>query len=237
MRVLILSIFLGLFVLDLLSQNLTPEAFGFEAYSFEEKELGKVSYYLSQDTSSKQKPLLVYLDGSGPEPLFQEMGAGRFGSTVVINFQELSKSFRILLISKPGVPFVDKVLNDENGVPDYPAPEHYRQKLSLHWRVNTADLIIQRLAQKQEIDQSKIVVLGFSEGAQVAPFLARKNKSVSHLILFGGNGLNQFFDRIISTRLEASRGQVSEAKAQQQIDSLFNEFKAIYEEPTSTEKE
>jgi len=106
------------------SQSLTPALLGFEEYSLVDEMHGEVSYYLSSDSSITKKPLLVYLDGSGAFPLFQEVEQG-IGSTVVLDFQNLSKEYTILLISKPGVPFIDKVGSDENGYPIYEEPTEY----------------------------------------------------------------------------------------------------------------
>jgi len=169
-------------------------------------------------------------------PLFQNFDDG-IGSTVVIDFQQLRNEYRILLISKPGVPFIDSLETDETGLPIYKEPNIYKENLSLDWRVETANSIINILVKDEQIDDSKVVVLGFSEGAQVAPTLAKENKNITHLLLFGGNGLNQLLDPIISARMKAYSGQISEIDAQNEIDSLFKEYKKIYRDPTSTKNE
>lgn len=217
------------------AQEITPEKLGFSSNTLMVEKIGEVDYYLSIDSINISKPLLVYLDGSGAFPLFQKISKG-IGSTVVLDFNELKNDYRILLISKPGIPFIDTVGNDDNGFPLYEEPSEYKEKLSLNWRVSTADNIIDYLIDKKLISPSKVVVLGFSEGAQVAPFLARTNKNVTHLLLFGGNGLNQFFDPIISVRMKAITGQLSEAEAQKDIDSLFTQYESIYNDPLSTNK-
>ena len=233
----IITILFGVFIgLNIQAQNITPELLGFEEYSQQVGEFGKVNYYLSSDSTDVKKPLLVYLDGSGAFPLFQKLDAG-IGSTVVIDFNNLRNKYKILLISKPGVPFVDLVESDENGFPFYEEPVEYRENLSLDWRVNTANSIINRLVKENKIDTSKIAVLGFSEGAQVGPRLAKENKQITHLLLFGGNGLNQFFDPIINARMKATRGQISETDSQKEIDSLFTEYKNIYSDKKNTDKE
>lgn len=233
----IIIVFFGiLMLLNSYGQNITPKLLGFEEYELQIDELGKVNYYLSAESTDIKKPLLVYLDGSGAYPLFQKLNTG-IGSTVVIDFQRLRDDYRILLISKPGVPFVDEVKSDENGYPRYQEPAEYKEKLSQNWRVTSSSKIIDNLKAENKIDTSKIVVLGFSEGAQVAPMLAYENKSVTHILLFGGNGLNQLFDPIISARMKANRGQITEIEAQKEVDSLFNEFRNIYAEPKITHKE
>ena len=211
--------------------QLSPKTLGFTEYSLNSKTLGKVIYYVSSNNQDNDLPVLLYLDGSGPYPLFQytEMG---IGSTVVLNFQELSKTYRIVLISKPSVPFIDSVITSANGMPIYPEPDEYRKRLSLEWRVKAANDVINEVLSKQ--GQQDLTVLGFSEGAQVGPYLAALNPKVDQLILFAGNGLNQFFDPIINARLKAKVGALSEEEAQTEIDSLFAMYKSIYNNPTST---
>jgi pimeloyl-ACP methyl ester carboxylesterase len=154
---------------------------------------------------------------------------------VVLNFQALSKEYKIVLISKPSVPFIDSVFTSSNGMPIYPESDEYRKRLSLGWRVESANAIINELVKAQP--QANVTVLGFSEGAQVGPYVAEANEHVDQLILFAGNGLNQFFDPIISARLKANTGQLNEKDAQEEIDSLFAQYKKIYAQPTSTKQQ
>ncbi|MDW3646276.1 MAG: hypothetical protein R8P61_04360 [Bacteroidia bacterium] len=214
-----------------IAQSLSPQELGWDVHKILHEELGELNYYLSSDKSLKPKPLLIYLDGSGPDPLFMETERG-LSSSIAFDYQSLSKNYRILLISKPGVAFMGKRIKNEPKV----KPIIYTKTLSLEWRVNSADVILRKLIEEERIDPKRVVVVGFSEGAQVGPFLAEKNPAVSHLVLFGGNGLNQFFDPMISARMQAFSGKISEEEAQRQVDSLFQVAEKIYAEPQSTDK-
>ena len=215
------------------AQDINPEFFGLESGVIVDKELGTINYYLTADESKTSKPLLVYLDGSGHYPLFQKMDGG-LGSSVLLDLESLKKEYRILLISKPGIPFVDEMNLSPNGYPEYEEPKTYTERLSLYWRVDAADLIINKLTNEKTVDASQVVVLGFSEGAQVGPYLAQKNKHISHLLLFAGNGLNQFFDFLITARQKALRGEITEVEAQTEIDSLYQVYGKIYAAPENT---
>lgn len=238
MRESLIPIFYLLILISLLSssvfgQEFSPERLGFEHYTIKDKELGEINYYLTADDSDEKKPLLVYLDGSGWFPLFQEMEGG-YGTTVMIRYQELKKDYRVLLISKPGVPFVDSVGIGSDGRPEYEAPAAYTERLSLQWRTDAADKIITQLVKKKEVSREKVVVLGISEGGQVGPYVAEKNKYVTHLILFAGNGLNQFFDPLITARMKAFAGVQTEEETQYEVDSLFTMYEKMYNKPKST---
>lgn len=229
--------FLGLVLFSDIScaQNIDPLRLGFEAYQLKTEEWGEINYYLTPSSDDEPMPLMVYLDGSGADPLFQQVEQG-ISSSIALNYQQLSQSYRVLVISKPGVSFIDKVPLEASGSPGHREPAAYTERLSLAWRVESTHLIIQKLIKEKEIDPKQLVVFGFSEGAQVAPFVAEKNEHVSHILLFGGNGLNQFFDPIITARQKALTGQISEEEAQQTIDSLYLVYQDIYAEPTSTDK-
>lgn len=213
------------------AQHPGPDQLGFESHTLETERYGTIDYYVTQAGQDTIKPLLVYLDGSGPMPLFQQTPRG-LGSGVAIDWQTLKDEFRIVLISKPGIPFVDEVEMHPQTGPTYEAPAEYHERLSLDWRVHSADSVIQRLLSGHP--NREVVVFGFSEGAQVAAHLASRNEAIDYLLLFGGNGLNQLFDFIIHARLKAERGQITHQQAQAEIDSLYRTFEAIYAHPKST---
>src|SRR6056297_815753 len=205
------------------SQKISPEMLGFTQCKFKNEDLGEVNYYLSKSDSSKSQPLLVYLDGSGPYPLFQKLERG-IGSTVVIDFQKLIKEYRLLLISKPGVPFIDEVSKNENSFPVYDPPQEYVNKLSLDWRVNSAHNIINHILENKMVKTNTVIAMGFSEGAQVVPKLAAINSNIDIIMLFSGNGLTQFYDPLLSARLNAAKGKLTQSEAQNQVDSLFVKY-------------
>ncbi len=216
------------------AQEITPERLGFRAYQLEDEALGHINYYLTGIEGDSKKPLIVYLDGSGPYPLFQKVAQG-IGSTVVLDWQNLSKDYRIAVISKPGVPFIDEVGSDPaTGFPTYDEPEAYTETLSEAWRVASADMVIDDIFKKVAVEEERVLLLGFSEGAQVAPHVAAANDKVTHLMIFGGNGLNQLYDPIITARYKAERGQLTHEQAQAEIDSLFTVYDQIYRNPEST---
>lgn len=221
----------------LFAQTLNPEKLGLRPYSITDKELGSINYYVSTNKIESKKPVLLYIDGSGAYPLFQYTPRGT-GSTIILDFRNLSNEYHIVMISKPGVPFVDSVKNDPtSGFPIYPAPAEYTQRLSLDWRVKSADLVLNKVLQDLPVDKTKIAALGFSEGFQVGAKLATLNKNITHLLLFVGNGLTQFYDFIIHNRMDAQKGLISEEQAQRNIEDIHTAIKDIYAHPKATDKE
>jgi pimeloyl-ACP methyl ester carboxylesterase len=217
---------------NVLAQKQLP--YGFRHFTLKDKEIGVVDFYVKGE--GVNKPLLLYLDGSGAYPLFQKLKQGT-ASTVLLNLKKVTEKYCVALISKPGVPFYDtaNVEVSENSQPV--VPELYQKTLSLNWRAESANQVINYLAKKKMINKRRVVVFGFSEGAQVAPTLAAKNKYVTHLVCFGGNGLNHLFDPIVQTRQKMHAGQYTPTQAQHIVDSLMTTYKNIYADPQSTEKQ
>jgi hypothetical protein len=218
------------------AQQYTPEQLGWKHFSIHHQETGTINYYVTLNTIKQEKPILLYLDGSGSYPLYQYTERG-IGSSVPLDYQKLSNDYHIIVISKPGVPFIDSVQMDSvTGYPLYDTPEEYTRKLSLDWRVKAADMVLKDAQKNLPEDKSKIAVLGISEGFQVGAKLIATNKHITHAVLMVGNGLSQFYDFIIQNRLDAQTGLLDERQAQENIDSLYSVFRKIYADGKSTEK-
>ncbi len=217
------------------TQTITSDDLGFNSYSITNKELGEINYYVSKNDSNIEKPILLYLDGSGAFPLFQQMKNG-IGSTVIIDFQNLSKKFTIVLISKPNVPFIDSVKTEALiKFPIYHQSKIYKQRLSLNWRVQSANLVLDKMHKINP--KNKIIVVGVSEGFQVGTKLISINHDITYALLFVGNGLSQFYDFILQNRIDVNKKLITETQAQKNIDSLYSVFRSIYSDPKATDKE
>ncbi|MCF6361107.1 MAG: hypothetical protein L3J29_10150 [Cyclobacteriaceae bacterium] len=230
-------------VLSLNAQSYTPESFGFKPYSFKDNELGTVNYYVTLNKIETPKPLLVYIDGSSATPIFSVLkkpgGSTRISSGIPFNIQKLSDQFHIVVISKPGMPFVDSLQakSMKEFKKNYKLPMGYKNKLSHSWRVNSASKIIDILFKELPIYKNEIIVFGYSEGGMVVPKLALINKKVTKVVNIVGGGLNQFYDLILEQRINAQKGEITSIQAQKVIDSLFIEFETIYNNPQVIDKE
>ncbi len=215
------------------SQTITPQDLGFTPFTLKSKSWGEIHYLVSSKGMDQSKPILLYLDGSGASPLF-EQSEGGLGTTVVIDFHKLAEEYHVILISKPGLPYIDTLALDRAAAEEAPLiPEQYTQRLSLDWRVETARLVLKKAMRQLPVSSKKVAVIGLSEGFQVGAKLAAKEKRVTHLILGVGNGLNQFFDFIIQSRNDAMTGHLTYEESSAVIDSLFQVATSIYAQPES----
>ncbi|MBC9928859.1 alpha/beta hydrolase family protein [Chitinophaga qingshengii] len=228
------------------AQPVTPADYHLNAYTLHDAALGDVRYYVSSEGLQTKKPLLVLLDGSGHWPLallVKEPRRLEVMNTFDRDMMALADRFHLVLISKPGVPFCDTIqVNKDTVTMDdvdrlLPMPYIYRHKNGLQWRAQAASKVIDAVCARFPVDQSRVVVYGYSEGAQVAPKVAQLNKKVTHCASIFGSGLNQLYDFIHDARLEAVKGHISYAAAQQRIDSLLRLFEDIYQHPQDTRQE
>ena len=199
--------------------------------------LGKIDYHIYKNKINDRKPLIVYLQGSTNFPLYWLNPNGKYSSSITLNVDSMSNNYHIVLISKPNTPLVDSIEIASSGRKQYPMKEGYSEKYSLDWRANSANKVINDALKKLNIDTSTIIVWGHSEGSQVAPAVAVKNKKVTHVISMMGNSLNHLYDFILNERVSAMNGKKSNEEAQANIDSLYIEFEKIYKDPKSTKME
>ncbi|AZA83621.1 hypothetical protein C1637_14755 [Chryseobacterium lactis] len=208
----------------------------FKHYTLHDSKLKSFQVHLLTSDSTAVKPLLVYLDGSGNFPIYYKTKSGKYSTSVPIDLKKYSKNYHIVLISKPSVPFKDSLQMSPSGRRFYPVSNNYTMLYSLDWRAETASKAINFFVKKLPVNKKKIVVMGYSEGSQVAPKVAVLNKKVTNIICIVGNALNHFYDFLINTRLDVIKNKISAEEGQKTIDSLYTDYEKIYADPLSTKK-
>ena len=207
----------------------------FTHYKLTDPKLKTFEIHVTKSNSNLKRPLLIYIDGSGNFPIYYKTKSGKYSTSVPLDITKYAKDYYVVLISKPNIPFSDTLQYSPSGRKFYPENNSYKKLYSLDWRAETASKAIDFLLKKLPIDNKKIIVMGYSEGSQVAPKIAVLNKKVTNVVCFVGNALNQFYDFLIETRLEAERNKISSVESQYIVDSLYSEFEKIYANPLSTD--
>lgn len=242
MKRLIIILISGFLASQLNAQPKTPDEYGLKSFCIKDKSLGEINFYVTKNKIKEIKPLLLLLDGSGHLPIYSLLknddGKSQIIGTIPFRYNKLSEKYHVVLISKPGTPFLDslKANNYQEFSKEYKPSKEYTKRLSLEWRVNSSSKIIDLLSKKLKIRENEIIAIGYSEGGQVVPKLALKNKKVTKIVNIVGGGLNQFYDFITAERLKAQKGIISAEQAQNKIDSLNLKFKEIYNNPNATDK-
>ncbi len=209
-------------------QQITVDDFGYVSYSVK---LGESSVnfhvYAKGKSFSQKKPLFLYLQGSGAEPIFQKSEKGVLNQ-LFIGPQEVGDEYVYVVIDKPAVPFVS---NSE-----FETPQQYHDLLTRLYRAEAASRVIEDLIKRKIVDTRKIVVAGHSEGARVVPLVARLNRRVTHIGIFAGGGLTQMFNFVVNVRKDVRSGEMTAEEGETEINKLYEQFRAIYAEPNSSTK-
>lgn len=213
------------------------------------KKVDTIKYHIySKLPLNKNKGIVVYLHGSGSEPLFKirentdtievmidgipkkKLQKSMYiNSSVPFDLDRIPDSYAFVVISKTGIPF--SVTNSE-----FTTPKIFFEKESLDHRVYQADEVINYILKKQCKNAKNVVVIGHSEGSDVAAKLATKNKKITHLGYWSGGGPTQYYDFALFIRNEVNRGNLSEEEAIKQLDSLIKQAREIANEPNNIDK-
>lgn len=218
-------------------------------YTIKDAELGSINYHLQSQNSNQLKPLLLWLDGSGCQPIQTVIDDGKnccyYLSPLMIDIDSLARFYHVVNISKPGVAFADtvRVATLENfdllkyHEAHFSGPicgKAYTSKISLGWRAKAASRVIDDVVKRVAVDSKRILVAGHSEGAPVAAKTATLNAKVTHVACFAGPGLTQFYDFILDARKKVLTGELSPEAGQAKIDTLLTVYQKIYRSPSST---
>lgn len=209
--------------------SITPTSMGFTPRTVSGDD-GDVHYYVSTAgrplNEEVTRPLVLYLDGSGPSPIFSGTRR-RLGSTLMFMPNDFP-DYHYVVISKPGVRFHESERRIKS-------PE-YDRTLSLPWRVNAANAVINDLVTEEFVDSSCVLVLGHSEGADVAPWVAAGNGDVTHVAGLAPGGVSQMFDFILFVRKQVESGKLTKAEGDERIRDIKNKYRDIFANPAATDK-
>lgn len=214
------------------AQNLKEKAlnrFGFKEYSIL-TENETIYYYVHQKENSKPNKVVIYLQGTTPipEPFFEveeTENGNKYFQYFSSDYNLLDKEYIYVIISLPGTPAVKGY-----GTLDL---EKYNSLNSLDYRVFAADTVINHIAEYL-FEPEKIIVYGHSEGAFVAPKLATVNERITHLGVWGGSALPDFFDFILFDRKANLRGEQSDSLTQKNINQTIELFQIVAKDSLNT---
>lgn len=234
-----------------LAQFVTPDGYGLKEYSITDKKLGLIQFYVDTVNILRKAPLFIEVNGSGGLPLCLYIQGNKFVATPTTFSEELfsktKNKYHYIILGKPGTSFCD-TLNVDLSVAAYqknpsqivfahnPSKE-YTKRLSLYWRVQATKIVISYLIDHGFWDKTKLVAYGYSEGGQVVPSLAVEDKRITHIASVVGSGLNQLYDGIISWRIKAAKGELTQQQAQDSVEVSFKRIAEMYRNPTATNKE
>jgi hypothetical protein len=233
----------------LTAQPIAPKDYGLKEFSIKDSSLGLIRFYVDVENINIKQPLFIDVNGSGGLPLciyIKGKGFSATFNTFSVPLKDATKKqFHYIILDKPGTPFCDSILTDDDAehydkhalVSNYKFSKEYSKRLSLGWRVAATKKVITYLIQHGFWDGTQIVADGYSEGGQVVPSLAVADKRVTHIVAAVGSGLNQFYDGILAWRIKAAKGKITQQQAQDSINAELKIIKDIYLHPENTKLE
>ncbi len=181
---------------------------------------------------TQRKGLLVYLDGSGAQSLFTirdgKTGVGMFGLLA----RAATQHYHTAAVEKRGVDF------GASGRPGSGegASEEYTAHATRHERIADVRLLLDILIGELNIDPQRIVLVGHSEGADVAAGVAAADPRVTHVAFLSGGGASQMFDLIVLTRHRLAQQGKSADEIEQAVRRLEKDYRDILADPESVTK-
>lgn len=212
---------------DSYSQNVRPtkeEVLG--KFNFTEHKIIKdkdtIWFYVHKKENSKPTNLVLYLQGSSPDPLFTiENNNGQYSIYRWFpgDYKLLDDSYYYAVIGKTGIPTISSM-----ELTDY---TKYHQSNSMQNRVLQADLVIKFIDKKLIKGAEKVIVYGHSEGAPVAAKLGTINKKITHLGFWAGNALPDYFDFLLQNSKANWTKELSDSDTYKNTKGLLASFQNI----------
>ncbi|XXX82780.1 alpha/beta fold hydrolase [Sorangium sp. So ce134] len=181
------------------------------------------------DDPDRRKPLLIYLSGSGARSHFvmagDEIDAGRLGAVASV----AASRFHVFGLEKRGVSFLDS----RPGSADGASPEYHRHA-TLEGRVEEVRTFLDAALAEEAIDPGRVVLVGHSEGADVAAAAAAADPRVTHAVFLCGGGPTQLFDLVVLLRKRLAREGRTPEDVELAVQAMERAFRRILASPEDT---
>lgn len=212
--------------------------FPYRRYFTKDKFNRTITFYVSKPREPKETrlPLILCIQGSGSQSVFLEIEGpkgkliGSGGPEAVITRYYSERAY-VLVVEKPGVEFLKQPARP--GGAEEGSAEFNREFSLSRWveAVNAATVATMKLP---NVDSSRVLALGHSEGGQVACQIAAVNPKVTHVAVMAGGGPTQLYDLIEFAR--SGDMYDPDATAEQRISQLLSEWKGVLENPNASDK-
>lgn len=191
-----------------------------------------ITFYLSRVSDKNTKlPIILFIGGSGSQSHFSQRGDRIAGGIQNLLLQQVNKKARILCVEKPGVKFLD-MPKQPGGASE--SSEEFRKEHTLP-RWAAANIAALRAAWTVDgIDPAKTLVLGHSEGALTASFVAAELPQVTHVAPLAAAGPTQLFS-LASLAAEPRPGD-QPGDANKRREAVYTQWKTVLADPDSIDK-
>ena len=214
------------------SDSISHKTLHYELTNFDTK----IDLIIVSPDTCKQKKILLFCQNEDPTPLFFDFGDDKIfmyaGGIINFDYKKLTEKFHLLIISKPNIPLIynsTKIINTEQGikyaVDKFKKDGEFLKNDNLENNVTRANLVLDFLSTKKWVDTSKIVIIGYSRGAEIAAEIAINRKNVSKLILLNPFSEESATSQILKIRQDAEKNKLTMEDAYKQIDEIYELYK------------
>lgn len=208
---------------------------GFAAIGFERHDGTRGVAYANAPAGAplvERKPLLLWCEGSGAQSVFQRwpqgLSAGLFGYLV----QAHGDDFHVVVCEKRGVEFGG---GRENQGSSQNATRLYHEHATWEGRVGQNCALVDALLEHPMVDASHVLVLGHSEGGDVAAGVAAMRDGVTHVATLAGAGGCQWAEMMTLVRDQARDEGEDEATAEAWVASVEQDLARLMDDPESVD--
>ncbi|MFT3878090.1 MAG: alpha/beta hydrolase [Gemmatales bacterium] len=195
-------------------------------------QLGRtVTFYLSRppkDNPKAKLPMVLFISGSGSQSLFNKQGDRINGGIQNLLYGLANKQVRIVCVEKPGVKFLDKPTRPGGATE---SAEEFRREHTLPRWAEANIAALRAVWTLPDIDSSKTLVLGHSEGAITASFVAAELPQVTHVAPLAGAGPTQLYS-LAALAAEPRPGD-KPGDADQRREQMYEGLKKVLADPDS----
>ncbi len=196
-----------------------------------------IDFVIADTNLTVKKPILLFCQGSQPVPLFFDLKEEGIIPVSLSNFDvnEMKKHYHIVVISMPKTPVVvglDHLNKSYNYVLDTAQETSYSRDYVkadyLDNYVMRANHVLRFLSKQKWVDRNELVIVGHSQGSHVALEIARTNKKVTQIGLFGFNPLGRIDQYIRKLRKQAEAKEITWEQADSIQLTVLNDYASYY---------
>jgi dienelactone hydrolase len=193
----------------------------------------KITSYVSKArSSSKRLPVILLIQGSGSQSLWSRTADGKIaGGYQNILLDVCQERARVVVVEKPGVAFLQQP--QRPGSAEEGSKEFLEEHTLPRWaEANIA--VLKGLHLQPDIDATRTLVMGHSEGGIVAARIAAEVPAVTHVASLAGGGPSQLFDLAYLARIGAFGDPA--ASPDDRVKAIYDEWARIQADPGSITK-
>lgn len=167
----------------------------FVRYVLTRSDAPSVEYYISRP--DERSPLVIYLQGSGCNPVFPPSGYGAEDhASTIFSATTMARTYPVALmvINKPYVP----KQAPRSGSVAANCPKEFNEYFSLESWLKQIQIAYEHAKRLPWVDSTRTLLVGISEGGTVAAAFAVRNTEITNVAIVGGSGPTQFYDFVAS---------------------------------------